>query len=92
MVRSHAGKAAAKLAARRRVRRFEAIERVALRKLEMIRASEVLEDLSVPPGNRLEALRGDRVGQHSIRVDDQWRICSTWREGEAHDVEICDHH
>ena len=92
MIRSFADKATAQLAARRRVKRFEAIERVALRKLEMIRAAERLEDLRAPPGNRLEALHGDRAGQHSIRINDQWRICFRWEEGEAHDVEICDYH
>lgn len=51
-----------------------------------------LDDLRVPPGNRLEMLRGTRSGQHSIRVNDQWRICFVWREGDAHDVEFCDYH
>lgn len=92
VIRSFADRDTARLADRRRVKRFEAIERVALRKLETIRAAEALEDLPVPPGNRLEALRGDRAGQHSIRVNDQWRICFRWVEGEAHDVEICDDH
>lgn len=92
VIRSFADRDTARLAARRRVRKFEAVERAALRKLEMIRAAESLDDLRVPPGNRLEALRGDRAGQHSIRVNDQWRICFVWREGEAHDVELCDYH
>lgn len=74
------------------VRRFAAIERVVRRKLLLLHAAARLDDLRVPPGNRLEALKGDRAGQHSIRVNDQWRICFIWKEGEAHDVEIVDYH
>jgi proteic killer suppression protein len=74
------------------VRRFIAFERAALRKLAMIDAAHVLEDLRVSPGNRLEALKGDRAGQHAIRINDQYRICFIWTEGEAHDVEIVDYH
>lgn len=73
------------------VRRFSAIERVARRKLEMLASAGKLSDLRVPPGNRLEALKGDRQGQHSIRINDQWRICFRWDDG-AHDVEIVDYH
>ena len=73
------------------VRRFKGIERVARRKLEMLAAAFRLSDLRVPPGNRLEALKGDRRGQHSIRINDQWRICFRWRDG-AEDVEIVDYH
>lgn len=58
----------------------------------MLDAAERLEDLRVPPGNRLERLRGERTGQHSIRINDQWRICFRWREGDARDVEIVDYH
>lgn len=72
-------------------RRFRAIEKVALRKLDMLAAAHELKDLASPPGNRLEALKGDRKGQHSIRVNDQFRICFVWREG-AEDVEITDYH
>jgi len=68
------------------------VQRVALRKLRMLDAAESLDDLRVPPGNRLERLRGDRQGQHSIRINDQWRICFRWRGGDAHDVEIVDYH
>jgi proteic killer suppression protein len=68
------------------------LKRVAYRKLVMLHAAVGLEDLSVPPGNRLEALKGDRRGQHSIRINDRWRVCFTWREGSAHDVEIVDYH
>ncbi len=68
------------------------IQRVTQRKLRQIHAAEVLNDLSVPPGNRLEALKGDRAGQHSIRINDQWRICFVWFEGGAEAVEIVDYH
>ena len=74
------------------VRRFQGIERAARRKLEILEAVERLEDLRVPPGNRLEALRGERKRQHSIRINDQYRICFVWSEGEAEDVEIVDYH
>ena len=92
MIRSFADRDTERLARRERVRRFVQIERVALRKLRMIEAAEVLEDLRVPPGNRLEALKGDRAGQHSIRINDQYRVCFRWLDGEAHDVEIVDYH
>ncbi|WP_373352907.1 type II toxin-antitoxin system RelE/ParE family toxin [Pseudoroseicyclus sp. CXY001] len=92
MIRSFADRETQRLAARERVRRFQAVERVALRKLAMIDAAHVLDDLRVPPGNRLEALRGDRAGQYSIRVNDQYRICFRWENGEVHDVELCDYH
>lgn len=68
------------------------LQRLARRKLLQLDAATKLETLRVPPGNRLEALRGDRKGQHSIRVNDQWRICFTWRNGHAYDVEIVDYH
>jgi proteic killer suppression protein len=64
----------------------------AVTKLFMLDTVTRLEDLRVPPGNRLEALSGDRAGQHSIRVNDQWRLCFVWRDGEAHEVEIVDYH
>ena len=73
-------------------RRFRSIERVALRKLLQIHAATDLEILASPPGNHLEALQGDRKGQHSIRINDQWRICFVWREGHAYGVEIVDYH
>jgi toxin HigB-1 len=76
----------------RDVPRFRAIERVARRKLLFLHAAGRLEELRVPPGNHLEALKGDRVGQHSIRVNDRWRICFVWRDDDAHDVEIVDYH
>lgn len=68
------------------------LQRPARRKLLQLDAATVLETLRVPPGNRLESLGGDRKGQHSIRVNDQWRICFTWRDGHAYDVEIVDYH
>jgi proteic killer suppression protein len=68
------------------------LARVALRKLTYLHAAASLHDLRVPPGNRLEALRGDREGQHSIRINDQWRVCFRWVDGNAHDVEIVDYH
>ncbi len=74
------------------VRRFQGIERAARRKLEVLEAVERLEDLRVPPGDRLEALRGERKDQHSIRINDQYRICFVWSEGGAEDVEIVDYH
>ena len=74
------------------VRRFAAFERSAQRKLQMLHAAESLNDLRVPPGNRLEALKSDRAGQHSIRINNQWRICFRWNDGGAMDVEIVDYH
>jgi proteic killer suppression protein len=71
---------------------FRNIERVARRKLLYLNAAKRLEDLRVPPGNQLEALKGDRKGQHSIRINDQWRICFRWHDGEVLDVEIVDYH
>lgn len=68
------------------------IERVALRKLTQLHRSRELRDLMLPPGNRLEALKGNRAGQHSIRVNDQWRVCFRWQGEDAHDVEIVDYH
>ncbi len=74
------------------VRRFRNVEDVARRKLLQLNASLRLDDLRVPPGNRLEALRGDRKGQHSIRVNDQWRVCFVWRDDGVYGVEIVDYH
>ncbi len=74
------------------VRRFRAIERPARRKLLYLHRARTLDDLKVPPGNHLEALKGDRKGQDSIRINDQWRVCFTWKDGDAHDVEIVDYH
>ncbi|MDX2150695.1 MAG: type II toxin-antitoxin system RelE/ParE family toxin [Bryobacteraceae bacterium] len=72
--------------------RWRAIERVARRKLLLLHAVRSLDELRVPPGNRLEALKGDRAGQYSIRINDQWRLCFVWSDGEATNVEIIDYH
>jgi proteic killer suppression protein len=78
---------------RERVRRFGSdLQRMANRKLLIIDAAETLNDLQVPPGNRLERLRGDRSGQYSIRINDRWRICFTWSAAGATEVEITDYH
>lgn len=74
------------------VRRFKNIETVARRKLLMLHAASLLETLRVPPGNQLEALKGNRKGQHSIRINDQWRLCFSWKTDGAYDVEIVDYH
>jgi proteic killer suppression protein len=76
----------------RRVKRFANIEKVALRKLQQLHAATALEFLRIPPGNKLEALRGDRAGQHSIRINAQWRLCFAWSEGNVIAVEIVDYH
>ncbi|MHB1452037.1 MAG: type II toxin-antitoxin system RelE/ParE family toxin [Coriobacteriia bacterium] len=81
-----------KLARGTRVRRFVNIESVARRKLLQLEIAGVLDDLRIPPGNRLEALKGDRAGQHSIRVNDQYRICFRWTQAGPEDVEIVDYH
>lgn len=76
----------------RRIRRFANFERVALRKLEQLDLALSIEDMRAPPGNRLEALKGDRAGQWSVRINDQWRMCFRFENGEAQDVEIVDYH
>ncbi len=80
------------LARGRRVRRFQAVETVARRKLRQLEIAGRLDDLRVPPGNRLERLRGDRDGQHSIRINDQLRVCFRWTEAGPTEVEIVDYH
>ena len=93
MIRSFRDPSTERLWLRQRVKSIDPrIERVALRKLLMLDAAETLDDLRVPPGNRLEALRGDRVGQHSIRINQQWRICFIWTDAGPTDVEIVDYH
>ena len=74
------------------MRRWVNIETVALRKLAMLHRAAVLDDLRIPPGNRLEALHGDREGQYSIRINDQWRVCFVWQDGHATQVHIVDYH
>lgn len=81
-----------KLAGRKRVKRFVNIESVARRKLRQLQVAGCLQDLRVPPGNRLEALKGDREGQHSIRINQQFRLCFRWTTAGAEDVEIVDYH
>jgi len=89
---SYANKETEKLADGFRVRKFEAIARAAQKKLVILAAAAALDDLQVPPGNHLEALAGDRKGQHSIRINDQYRICFKFEEHQAYDVEIVDYH
>jgi proteic killer suppression protein len=76
----------------RRIRRFQQIAAVALRKLVQIDSAEELRDLAAVPASRLEALKGDRKGQYSVRINDQYRVCFRWRDGDAFDVEITDYH
>lgn len=92
MILSFKDKDTEALASGTRVKRFVAFERVALRKIRQLQVAERLDDLRVPPGNRLEALKGDRVGQFSIRINDQYRVCFTWTAGGAKDVKIVDYH
>ena len=92
MIRTYKCKETRSLKATGASRRFKAFERIALRKLDMLDAVVVLETLRMPPGNHFVALHGDREGQYSIRINDQWRICFTWHEGNAYDVEIVDYH
>ena len=93
MVKSFCGKDAEKLFNRQSVAKFPPeIRRTALKKLLLLDAADRIEDLKVPPGNRLEKLSGNRQGQHSIRINDQWRICFRWHQGDAYDVEITDYH
>ncbi len=92
MIRSFRCDDTERLHRRQPSRRFAAIEQVARRKLRQLDSATELRDLAAPPGNRLEALRGDRKGQYSIRINDQWRMCFVWRDGNAFEVEIVDYH
>ena len=92
MIRSFADKDTAALANGERVRRWINIESVARRKLAQLHAAATLDFMRVPPGNRLEALKGDRKGQYSIRINDQFRVCFVWKDGDAFGVEITDYH
>ena len=93
MIRSFGDKESERLWHRERVRSIDPrSHRVALRKLRQVGSAEVLEDLRVPPGNRLEPLKGNRAGQHSIRTNDQWRICFVWTDAGPEEVEIVDCH
>jgi proteic killer suppression protein len=93
MIQSFGDKETERLFRRENVKSYPpSIRRPALRKLILLDAAESLDDLRVPPGNRLEKLRGRRAAQHSIRINDQWRICFRWQSGDAYDVEIVDYH
>ncbi|KKB98583.1 type II toxin-antitoxin system RelE/ParE family toxin [Mycolicibacter arupensis] len=93
MIRSFGSKDTERLWRRERVRSLDPqIQRTALRKLRQVGSAVTLDDLRLPPGNRLERLKGDRAGQHSIRINDQWRICFTWTDAGPEEVEIVDDH
>ena len=92
MIKSFASAETEALSIGERVRRFINIAAVAQRKLRQLQIAARLDDLRVPPGNRLEILKGDRLGQYSIRINDQWRICFRWTEAGAENVEIVDYH
>jgi proteic killer suppression protein len=93
MIQSFRDRDTERLFRRERVRSVPPdLQRIALRKLVQLDAATALQDLKVPPGNRLEALSGNRRGQHSIRINDQWRICFEWKDGHAQQVEIVDYH
>ena len=92
MIKSFRSSEAEALFNDRLVARFRAVERPARRKLLYLNRAQTLRDLMAPPGNRLEALKGDRKGQHSICINDQWRMCFRWSDGHAYDVEIVDYH
>jgi proteic killer suppression protein len=92
MIGSFADGEAEKIFNRQPSRRFRSLRKAILRKLLMLHGAQLLTDLSNPPGNRLEVLRGDRKGQHSIRVNDQYRICFVWSEPYAYEIEVADYH
>jgi proteic killer suppression protein len=92
MIRSFGCEYTEALSKGHRVRKFVNIAKVARRKLRQLEIANRLDDLRVPPGNQLEALKGDRSGQHSIRINDQWRVCFRWTNGGAENVEIADYH
>lgn len=93
MIRSFRDRDTERLFRREPVRKWGLeVQRLGLRKLRILDAATSMDDLRVPPGNRLEKLRGDRAGQWSIRVNDQWRVCFQWRDGDAYEVELVDYH
>ncbi len=92
MIKGFADRNTEALFQRKPRKRFRPLARVALRKLLILHAASSLDDLKVPPGNRLEKLKGDRKRQYSIRINDRWRVCFRWKGGDAYDVEIVDYH
>ena len=93
MIKSFRDRDTERIFNRQRIKGFSlSIQKLAQRKLDLIDGADLIEDLRTPPGNRLEKLSGDRKGQYSIRVNDQWRICFRWKSGQATDVEIVDYH
>lgn len=92
MIKGFADRNTEALFQRKPRKRFRSLARVALRKLLILHAASSLDDLKVPPGNRLEKLKGDRKRQYSIRINDRWRVCFRWKDGDAYDVEIVDYH
>ncbi|MEZ4605611.1 MAG: type II toxin-antitoxin system RelE/ParE family toxin [Deinococcales bacterium] len=93
MIKSFKNKETEKIYSRQISRKLpQDLQRIALRKLRMLNNAQTLNDLRVPPANRLEKLKGERSGQHSIQINDQWRICFVWEEGDALNVEIVDYH
>jgi proteic killer suppression protein len=93
MIKSFRDKETEKVYSREGSRKLpEDIQQVALRKLRMINNAKNLNDLKIPPANNLEKLKGDRERQHSVRINDQWRVCFNWKDGDAHEVEITDYH
>ncbi|MEP7352770.1 MAG: type II toxin-antitoxin system RelE/ParE family toxin [Acidobacteriota bacterium] len=92
MIRTFRDKDSEAVFSQRRVRKLQGIESVALRRLVQLNSAEQLRDLASPPANRLEPLKGDRIGQFSIRINDQYRVCFRWKDGHSYDVEITDYH
>jgi proteic killer suppression protein len=92
LIRSFRNKDTESIFHQRRVKVFQQVGAVALRRLVQIDSAEELRDVASPPANRLEALKGDRAGQYSVRINDQYRICFRWKDGDAYDVEITDYH
>jgi toxin HigB-1 len=93
MIKSFKDKEAERLFTRKPSRKLSPeMQRIGLRKLRMLKRAQTLDDLRIPPGNRLEALKDDRLGQYSIRINDRWRICFVWESGDVYEVEIVDYH
>jgi proteic killer suppression protein len=92
LIRSFRDKDTEAIFQRRRIKRYQQIVSIALRRLVQIDSAEEPRDLAAPPANRLEALKGDRAGQYSVRINDQYRVCFRWKDGDAYDVEITDYH